>query len=507
MNSFQIALNEVRYLLNDATKIDFENDGSVEMRLEIYRRYVKCSKEIFIILDNDLNSYSSENKLENLKSIHSNHSSILTALRNCVNRCIVQISEENVIQKKSSFSNSVTTEKCQEQRPLILRSLPGISSIDLLLAEKPVNPVASAKCNIQKLVNSTNALLKSDKLSVSERASIQLRIRRKIEENLSIAQRQEDQLCKLNTDNMEQLFKKIDEDIEHYQMFKDDSDFPLLYRNSQLFYYHILKDSRTYSFVRSSRTPESACLSFILKMSNIHPIVSFIDRSIERLLNCKNQQDEQNNFLGEIKLFKEKMENLSKLCCLIINTPLSDHIINIAQTLLVLLYDFIFRNPKLGSFVYNCLFEIYAEDMKQYDSNVKFIEDQFDHETLLPEKFKVQPDIIAIIDSQVLEFKNLRQSLNPLEKIDMLSKTVTDLMAKIQNQNRELEIGADELVPILVYMIMKFHSAELFLHGKYLEHLLPDSYLIGIEGYMLVTVICAITFCVSETFSQHIAKS
>lgn len=110
---------------------------------------------------------------------------------------------------------------------------------------------------------------------------------------------------------------------------------------------------------------------------------------------------------------------------------------------------------------------------------------------------------IAPYEPAVQEVQTLIHCHTPLDKLECLVRSSRLVIHCVEQyykgkQEKTPSIGADDLLPVLCYLIVQSHLPQLVSECHAMDRLIHEGYMIGEEGYCLTSFQTAINFIISE---------
>lgn len=135
------------------------------------------------------------------------------------------------------------------------------------------------------------------------------------------------------------------------------------------------------------------------------------------------------------------------------------------------------------------------------------------HQTSTPEDFNVR-EILCLgtypYQSAVRDLVAVTQCETMLEKLDFLVRSSKQVMQCVEEFYKQTDVeapslGADDLLPILCYVVVKSGLPQLVSECQAMERFIHEGYMFGEEGYCLTSFQTAINYLISEGLSSPTA--
>ncbi|XP_060568472.1 VPS9 domain-containing protein 1-like [Ruditapes philippinarum] len=110
--------------------------------------------------------------------------------------------------------------------------------------------------------------------------------------------------------------------------------------------------------------------------------------------------------------------------------------------------------------------------------------------------------------SAVTELVDIIKCSTMLEKLDCLVRSSKEVMHCVELYYKERDqeapsLGADDLLPVLCYIVVKSSLPQLVSECHAMEKLIHEGYMFGEEGYCLTSFQTAINYLISECIGNQ----
>ncbi|KAK2162261.1 hypothetical protein LSH36_101g05011 [Paralvinella palmiformis] len=121
---------------------------------------------------------------------------------------------------------------------------------------------------------------------------------------------------------------------------------------------------------------------------------------------------------------------------------------------------------------------------------------------LLPEDSLLMPEGYQPYQTAISELQTIVNTVSPLTKLECIvhvSRAICDCVEEFytNNKNDIPNIGADDLLPMLSYVVIKTNLPQIYAECQALEELIHEGYLMGEEGYCLTSLETAMKYVIS----------